>query len=229
MLYTDDVCVVPRSHQGLANTSIIVQGCSAFSLTFHPKTRRKHCAYASNTTRAGSQNADRCRRTELQANGIVRVSQAHFNANPEVCVWHLKGQRHRKPGRDGRNHPKVARGVNGCREESTRRNSTTGQTRFSHSRVRMVKAEVVEALLCGCTMLTLRQDRYAELRAPHTTIFSCASSELGDESERTKPYYLSTTPSNKPAARASRPPSERGVSFGQVRSFACPIAAYPNE
>ena len=91
----------------------------------------------------------------------------------------------------------------------------------------LVEAEAVEAISTGA-----RRGPFVRTTtpnsAPYTTILCCASSERGDESKQTT-SYSNTTPSNKPASRASRLPYGRGVSSGQVESFACRMTAYPIE
>ena len=139
MLYADDACIVSRSPQGLAKMmEVIVEVCRAFALTVSAKKTETMCMPPPRTPRT---------MVRIEAAGQIYKQVQSFaylggavTETPDMSV-----EIARRYSRELYGQPKVALSL----------------------KTRMVKAEVFEALLYGCSTWTLRQEHYAKLRTVH--------------------------------------------------------------
>ena len=150
MLYADDACIVSRSPQGLAKMmKVIVEVCQAlFALTVSAKKTDTMCMPSPHTPRT---------MVRIEAAGQIYKQVQSFTyqwravtKTPDMSVEMARRTRAcwiriRRYSRELYDQPKVALSL----------------------KTQMVKAEAIEALLCGCNTWTLRQEHYAKLRTVH--------------------------------------------------------------
>ena len=149
MLYVDGACIVSRSPQELAKMmEVIVDVCRAFALTVSAKKTETMCMPPPRTLRTMVQ-VEAVGQTYKQVQSFTYLGGAVTKV-PDMSV-EIAGRtracwmRIRRYLRKLYDQPKVALSL----------------------KTRMVKAEVIEALLYGCSTWTLRQERYAKLRTVH--------------------------------------------------------------
>ena len=149
MLYVDDACMVSRSPQGLAKMmEVIVEVCRAFALTVSAKKTDTMCMPPPRTPRT-----------------MVRV-QAAGQINKQVQSFtYLGGAVTETPDMSA----EIARRIRACWIRIKRYlHELYDQPKVALSlKIRMVKAEAIEALLYGCSAWTLRRELYAKLHTVH--------------------------------------------------------------
>ena len=149
MLYADDACIVSRSPQGLAKMmEVVVEVYRAFASTVSAKKTETVCMPPPRTPRTTVQ---------IEATGQICKQVQSFTylegavaETPDMSVGIARRTRAcwmriRRYSRELYDQPKVALSL----------------------KTRMVKAEAIEALLSGCSTLTLRLEHYAKLRTVH--------------------------------------------------------------
>ena len=149
MLYPDDACIVSRSPQGLAKMmEVIVEVCRAFALTVSAKKTETMCMPPPRTPRT-MVRVEAAGQIYKQVHSFTYLGGA-VTATPDMSVEIARRTRAcwmriRRYLRELYDQPKVALSL----------------------KTRMVQAEAIEALLCGCSTWTLRQEHYAKLRTVH--------------------------------------------------------------
>ena len=149
MLYADDACIISRSPQGLAKMmEVILEVCRAFALTVSAK-----------KTETMSMPPPRTQRT------MVRIEAAGQIYKQVQSFTYLGGAVTETPDMS----VEIARRTRACWMRIRRYSRELyGQPKVALSlKTRMVRAEAIEALLCGCSTWTLRQEHYAKLRTVH--------------------------------------------------------------
>ena len=149
MLYADDACIVPRSPKGLAKMmEDIVEVCRAFALTLSAKKTETMCMPPPRTPRtmvqieAAGQTYKQVQSFTYLGGAVVEVPDMSVEIARRTCACWMRIRRYLRELYD---QPKVALPL----------------------KIRMAKAEVIEALLYGCSTWTLRQEHYAKLRTVH--------------------------------------------------------------
>ena len=149
MLYADDACIVSQSPQGLAKMmEVIVEVCRAFALTVSAKKMETMCMPPPRTPRT-----------------MVRIEAAGQIYKQVQSFTYLGGAVTETPDMS----VEIARRTRACWARIRRYSRELyGQPKVALSlETRMIKAEAIEALLCGCSTWTLRQEHYAKLRTVH--------------------------------------------------------------
>ena len=149
MLYADDTCIVSRLPQGLAKMmGAIAEVCRAFALTVSAKKTETMCMPPLRTPRT-----------------MVRIEAAGQIYKPVQSFTYLGGAVTETPDIS----VEIPRRTRACWMRIRRylRELSDQPTVALSLKTRMVKAEVIEALLCGCSTWTLRQEHYAKLRTVH--------------------------------------------------------------
>ena len=149
MLYADDACIVSRSPQGLAKMmEVIVEVCRAFALTVSAKKTEIMFMPPLRTPRT-----------------IVRVEAAGQIYKQVQSFTYLGGAVIETPDMS----VEIARRTHACWMRIRRYlRELYDQPKVALSlKIRMVKAEAVEALLYGCSTWTLHQKHYAKLHTVH--------------------------------------------------------------
>ena len=148
MLYAHDACIVSRSPQGLAKMmEVIVEVCLAFALTVSAKTETM-CMPPPRTPRtmvqieAARQTYKRVQSFTYRRGAVTEVPDLSVEIARRIraCWIHI-----RRYLRELYDQPKVALSL----------------------KIRMAKAEAIEALFYGCSTWTLRREHYAKLRTVH--------------------------------------------------------------
>ena len=149
MLYADDACIVSRSPQGLAEMmEVIVRVCGAFALTVSVnKIEIMHMPPL------------------LTPRTMVRVEAVRQIYKQVQSFTYLRGTMTETPDIS----VEVARQTRACWMRIGRYLCELyDQPKVALSlKIRIVKAEAIEALLYGCSKWTLRQEHYAKLRTVH--------------------------------------------------------------
>ena len=144
MLYADDACIVSRSPQGLAKMmEVIVEVCRAFTLTVSAKKTETMCMPPPRTPRtmvqieAAGQTYKQVQPFTYLGRAVIEVPDIFEIARRTRACW----MRIRRYLRELYDQPKVALSL----------------------KIRMVKAEAIEALLYGCFNHWLTSCKSAEL------------------------------------------------------------------
>ena len=149
VLDVDDACIVSRSPQGLAKMmEVIIEVCRAFALTVSAKKIETMCMPPPRTPRT-----------------MVRVEAAGQICKQVQSFTYLRGAVTETPDMS----VEIARRTRTCWMRIRRYlRELYDQPKVALSlKTRILKAEVVETLLYGCSMWTLRQEYYAKLRTVH--------------------------------------------------------------
>ena len=152
MLYADDAFIVSRSPQGLANImEVIAEVCRAFALTVSAKNTDTMCMPPPRTPRT-MVRVEVAGQIYKQVKSLTYLWDA-FTETPDMSVEIARRTRAcwmliRRYLHELYDQPKVALSL----------------------KIRMVKAEAIEAFLYGCSTWTLRQEHYAKLRTVHHRI-----------------------------------------------------------
>ena len=149
MLCANDACIVSRSPQGLAKMmEVIVEVCRAFALSVSAKKTETMCMTPPPTPRT-MMRVEAAGQTYKQVQSFTYQGGA-VTETPDISV-------------------EIARRTRACwmRIKRYLREVYDQPKVVLSPKIRMVKAEVIEALLYGCSRWTLRQVHYAKLRTVH--------------------------------------------------------------
>ena len=149
MLYADDACVASRLPEGLARMmTIVVDVCAAFGLTVSERKTEVMCVPPPNQ-QAPSVAIEAAGQRYRQVNSFVYLgSMVSHDASMSAEI---------------ERRVRAAQFRVGKYQVALYRRSTAPLS----LKVRMVKAEVVEALLYGCATWTLRKEEFARLHSTH--------------------------------------------------------------
>ena len=167
MLYADDACIVSRSPQGLAKMMEVIVEVPSLHANRVGEEDRDH-VYAL-TAYTADDGTSRSSRANLQTSAFLHLRvEAAGQAYKQVQSFTYLGDAVTETPDMS---VEIARRTCACWMRIRRylRELYDDQPKIAPSlKIRMVKAEAIEALLYGCSTWTLRQEHHAKVRTVHS-------------------------------------------------------------